>query len=583
MVRRLGDDEQPLLSDIESSSTLNDADDAPLAVDGDGGDNNDDDVGVPMSRRRVLVIMLSMWALIFLQSSNMSGITMLQSRIAEDLDADEHVTWFAGVYLIALSAVSPLFGRLATIFPPRNMILPVSLTVALGSGLTATAPSLSVFLAGRVVTGLGGAGVMTLSMVFVLALSSKKRRGLFLALANVGFTIGLSFGAVVFGAVVGWAGWRTIFWAQVPVALGGGVVLFASVPPQTKNDKKASAKGTWEKVKTIDYPGAALMCLTISLLLYALAGTVRPLVLTAALVALAGFVAWEYRWATDPVIPLHVLSSRSVLFSCFAQLIFVSARWTLLYYGPIFMLAVKGLSPSSAGSILIPTNFGYGGGGLLIGSLHIRRGGSFWLPSVAAYVLFCVTLVGVAAVAAGGGPQWVFVAAVFANGLATGGGMNYSFAHMLHVSAPSVHFITTSLLGTFRGFGGSFGTAIGGGYFLRLLADKMAREFARLDGGAELSPERRDLITRLAGRPGAVFAGDLTAAETEIARGAYADALARLWMMAAGLGVCAVLLQALCGWNEAGEGDGEQPATVSESEEEEAAAGLLAAEGARED
>ena len=52
---------------------------------------------------------------------------------------------------------------------------------------------------------------------------------------------------------------------------------------------------------------------------------------------------------------------------------------------------------------------------------------------------------------------WVLVLAVFLNGLATGGALNYTLAHLLHLSHKDTHYITTSLLGTFRGFGGSFG------------------------------------------------------------------------------------------------------------------------------
>ena len=74
-----------------------------------------------------------------------------------------------------------------------------------------------------------------------------------------------------------------------------------------------------------------------------------------------------------------VLKSRGALLSCLAQLGIMAARWMVLFYSPAYALAVRGWSPASAGSVLIPTNLGFAIGGILAGGLHIKRAGSFWL------------------------------------------------------------------------------------------------------------------------------------------------------------------------------------------------------------
>src|SRR5690554_3203389 len=137
----------------------------------------------------------------------MSGMTMTQSTIAHDLESYESAMWFTTAYLIAASSLSPLLGRLATIFPPRSLVPASSALLALGSLVCSRARTFSGFIAGRVLMGAGSAGIMTLAVVLVLALAGKKRRGTFIGLINVGFTIGLSFGAVVFGAVEPVVGW----------------------------------------------------------------------------------------------------------------------------------------------------------------------------------------------------------------------------------------------------------------------------------------------------------------------------------------------------------------------------------------
>lgn len=98
-------------------------------------------------------------------------------------------------------------GRLAGIFHPQALVPPIALLLAVGSFICAVANSFSMFIVGRVIAGMGAAGVLTLSIITVLELTSKKKRGLFIGLVNTGMTIGVSFGAVVYGAlnpVIGW-------------------------------------------------------------------------------------------------------------------------------------------------------------------------------------------------------------------------------------------------------------------------------------------------------------------------------------------------------------------------------------------
>ena len=134
--------------------------------------------------KRVACITLSMWALMFLQASNMSGISTIQSTIAADLDAYESAMWFTSSFLISASSVSPLVGRLAMIFSPGVMLLVASFLFALGTLITSQARSFAVFVMGRIIVGIGAGGVMTLSMILVIQLTSKRRRGLWIGLVN---------------------------------------------------------------------------------------------------------------------------------------------------------------------------------------------------------------------------------------------------------------------------------------------------------------------------------------------------------------------------------------------------------------
>ncbi|KAK3377848.1 major facilitator superfamily domain-containing protein [Podospora didyma] len=558
----VGEDTPLLRSETASSLTARDGSPAilpgrrqpvPVNLDSNGLEQ-------PLGRGQAVSIVLSLWALIFLQAANMSGISTTQSDIAADLNAYEYAMWFTSSYMITMSSVAPLMGRLAMIFSPGVMVLISSFFLSVGAFVTSQARTFVVFIIGRVLVGVGAGGIMTLSLILVIQLTSKRRRGLWIGITNAGFTIGVSTGAVVFGALLPVIGWRALFWVQSPIGILAGFGVFFSLPKLAMHSASKN-KTTREKLAGLDYAGAASLTLTIVLFLFGLSGKIQLLPIILSLFTLPIFLAVEHYVARDPIIPLSVLKDRGILFSCFSQLGFMASRWTVLFYAPVFVLAVRGLSPAVAGSVLIPTNLGFGLGGLVVGWLHIRRAGSFWLPSALSLILFGASLFALSFVSNAASPGGLYVLVVFVNGLCTGAALNYSLAHLLHLSHPDLHFITTGLLATFRGFAGSFGTAIGGGVFMRNLRDALTAGFIRLDGGSVLSEAREKLITVLIGSPAAVSDADfLTPPEREVAVAGYERALKVLYTAAALVCVLACVLQAGTGW---------APPPVTDEEEEE--------------
>lgn len=111
-----------------------------------------------------------------------------------------------------MASIAPLAGRLSQIFPPRACILASATTFALGVLFTSQAPSLSAFLTGRAVTGVGAAGILTGSIIIVLELTDSKRRGLFIGMVNTGFTFGIAMGAVAAGGLLPVVGWVSESW-----------------------------------------------------------------------------------------------------------------------------------------------------------------------------------------------------------------------------------------------------------------------------------------------------------------------------------------------------------------------------------
>ncbi|EHK26544.1 uncharacterized protein TRIVIDRAFT_52486 [Trichoderma virens Gv29-8] len=501
---------------------------------------------------RGVAVGFNLFVLIFIHSTNMSGLTMIQGPLANDLNAPTLAMWFTTSYLISMSSLTPLVGRLAAIFSPRAVVLPSIALFALGSLSASQARSFGAFLMGRIVMGAGAAGIVVMAVVFVIELTGKRSRGVMIGFVNAAFTMGVSVGAAVYGVLQPVVGWRPLFWFQTPLAVIAGTGLYLSLPdsmssPSTDQDGKATPLS--RKLASIDYLGAILLTLTIVLFLYSLAGDIHPVPLILSAFSLLAFVIAEFRLASNPIIPLSVLSSRGVLLSCIAQLGLLTARWSILFYTPVFMLAVRAAPAAAAGSVLIATNLGFSLGGLAIGWLHIRRAGSYYSAQLLSLASVTLTIAFLAAISRPNTPSFIFVAIVCLNGIATGISLNYALVHLLHLSHPSTEYVTTSLLATFRGFGGSFGTSLGGGIFYRVLRDRLVDGFLALDGTPELGSARRKLVDRLLGSPDLVWHGDVLAPrERHVAVDGYADAIKAVWQAAAVLALLVIAAQAAAGW-----------------------------------
>ncbi|KAF7870518.1 hypothetical protein EAF04_004262 [Stromatinia cepivora] len=555
------DEQSSLLGDRRRRDCVDGDDHDDVSTGQSGGEDDisnvddiEDKANQQVGKLRAILISISVFGLIFLQATNMSGISTTQSKIAEDLDSFTEASWFTSTYLIAMSSISPVAARLAQIFSPRNCILTAALLFAIGGIVTSQATDLKTFLMGRAISGIGGAGIMTISLILILELTSKKRRGIFIGLTNSGFTLGVSLGAVVWGALLPVVGWRSLFLFQSPLAVLSGIGIYFSIPKSfTSGHKSVDGETITSKLAKIDYLGSLFLITTIILFLYGLSSPkVEWLPILFSILTLILFLYIELKIATDPIIPISVLKSRGALLSCISQLGIMSARWSILFYAPVYAISIRGWSPASAGSILIPTNVGFALGGIIAGAFHIKRAGSFWLPCIISLTLFSTTLIFFSQFSLPNTPVPLFILLALTNGLCIGAAVNYTLAHLLHLTPPSTHFISTSLITTFRGFAGSFGSAIGGGAFIRVLKTGLEDGFTR-NGGME---GREELVRKLLGSPALV--DTLAGVERSVAVQAYVSGFRALWGGAAVVAFLMVGVQAAAGWEGYGYSKGEE-------------------------
>jgi MFS family permease len=492
---------------------------------------------------------MSVWLLIFIMTTNVSLITTIQSPIAVDLGASSEVSWFTSAYLIAITSITPVAGRLCTIFTSRVYLLASIVIQACGLLATSQARSLGAFLVGRAVTGVGSAAVTPVAFILVAALTTPRRRGLFFGCINTGYTTGVACGAIIAGALEPVVGWRAVFWLQIPFTLCAAILAFfairkpqasvAAVGPEQGRQKEPSLA---KKLSEIDYFGVLTIVVSVVLLLYSLSSPqimVTPIVLSVASLVL--FVLVEAKWAEQPIVPVSVLRSRGNILTGVATVGVMCARWGVLFYTPTYVLTLRGWSPASAGLTLIPTNLGFGLGGLLAGGLHIRRTGSFYAACVVTFVLFSLSMFTMSWISTPASNIYLYVAILFLNGFFVGCLLNYSLAHVLHLTAPATHVIVIPLNAMFRSLSGSFGSSISGGLFLRTLQSTLKHEYA-----ARGVTNKEPLIRQLVGTP--ILVQRLHGLDREVALIGYETALKTLYLAGGCLVVVMLLVQAGVGW-----------------------------------
>jgi MFS family permease len=158
--------------------------------------------------------------------------------------------------------------------------------------------------------------------------------------------IGLSIGPFVGGVLVEQLGWRSIFWATVPI----GLVAAAAITWGLRAEW-AEARG-----EAFDWLGSALYGAALLALMLGFSRLLTPLgvgLLVAGLLGMAGFVALEMK-ARDPVLNVRLFQRNHVFaFSNLAALINYSATSAVGFLLSLYLQSIKSLTPQQAGLVLL--------------------------------------------------------------------------------------------------------------------------------------------------------------------------------------------------------------------------------------
>lgn len=451
----------------------------------------------------------------------------LATPISDSFNSFTLLSWLASSYLIANAALQPLSGRLTDIFGRRTGLVFSNIFFGLGNLICGIAQSEAVMIVGRVVAGIGGGGLMTISTFVASDLIPLRKRGLFQGFGNVAYGLGAGLGGIYGGWINDTRGWRLAFLIQVPFVIISGTLVFFSVNIPVK-EKSVS------RIKRIDFLGALTLVASLVLLLLGLnsGGNIvpwtHPLVLTTlplSIVFLLLFVYVEDKIAAEPIIPVRLLLHRTVACACLANWFITMAIFSLLYYGPIYF-QVLGMSASGAGARLIPTSLGASIGSVGTG-LIMRATGKYYILNIA------ISLILIASFALGAATMDRYLAAwppflYFAmGGIGYGGMLTITLLALIAAVDHEHQAVITSASYAFRSTGSTIGITIASAAFQNVLKAQLWTRFGDSPDAGEIISKIRDSVNYINHLPPGWYDGVI---------GSYMGAFRVVWVL--NLGIC---------------------------------------------
>jgi EmrB/QacA subfamily drug resistance transporter len=434
-----------------------------------------------ITRRQRKLILLGVLVGMLVAAINQTTVTTVLPTIAAELHGLDLYTWVFTASMLASSVAVPVFGKLSDMYGRRMLyITGVSIFIA-GAVGCAVAQSMEQLIAARAVQGIGMGAIMPLAMAIIADVVPAKERGKWQGLMGAVFGLATVLGPLAGGWISDAFGWRWIFWVNLPL----GLLALATIVTQMHLPFVA-------RRARIDWLGAITFGAGLSLLLLALneGGSSHPWGSTRIIAMLVGsgallvaFVVVE-RHAADPMIPLGLLRDRNVAATSIAGLAIGAGMFAAIFYVPLFMQAVIGVSSADSGLALVP---------LMIGLITTSTLGGFLVTKTGRYKL--LTSAGPVIGAVG---LWLMhemsadttIADAAWRMLIVGAGIGLTMQNLVLIAQNSVHArdtgVITSLLTLTRSAGGTIGIAILGTLFANQLQDNIGDRLTPLGGAAQL-------------------------------------------------------------------------------------------------
>ncbi len=416
----------------------------------------------PVDHAAVRSIVAGIMLAMFLSALEQTIVAPALPAIGRSLGGIDELSWVVTAYLLAVTATTPLFGKLSDIYGRRVVLLWAIGIFICGSIVCALAPTIWMLIFARGLQGIGGGGLLPIAQTIIADLLSPQERPIVQGRTSIMFMSASILGPVLGGFFTDQLHWSLIFWINLPL---GAVALVMSERALRQLPRN-------ERPHQLDIVGAALMVGAGISLMLALAwgGTHYPwrspiiVTLLAGSALLWGLFAARLLTAREPFIPLTILRGRVTSTITCAAFFGVGTIIGITIYTPLYCETVLGLSASSSGLALIAFMAGTVVGSLTAARLMVRLEHYMRVPLLA--LAFAVLALGALAVDPVNQSITRLVLLLFVLGCGVGPMYPMSTIVMQNAVKPHQLGTATGTLNFFRTLGGAIIVAVFGAIVL---------------------------------------------------------------------------------------------------------------------
>ncbi len=468
---------------------------------------------------RIGVVFTGLVLVMLLAALDSTIVATALPTIVGELGGLEHISWIVSAYLLAQTAVTPLYGKLGDLFGRKRILQTAVVLFLLGSALCGLAGSMTALIAFRAVQGLGAGGLIVLTQAVIGDIVPPRERGRYQGIFGGVFGLSSVAGPLLGGLIVEHVSWRWVFYVNLPIGLVALVVLAVTLPATASRGRPA-----------IDYLGAGLLTSGLSgiVLVTSLGGTTwawgsAAVVIVGALgvAAVAAFLLVERR-AREPVLPPALWRERVFAVASALSLIVGFALFGAVTFLPLYFQTVNAASPTGAGLRLLPMMLGVLVTSIGSGQAISRIGRYKAFPVVGTLVMAC----GLYLLSHLGVGTSTALASLYL--LVLGLGLGLVMQVLILAVQNAVPYVVlgaaTSGVTLMRGIGGSVGTAAFGSLFTNKLTGQLT--------GGGLPPELEKLLSG-GGRLTGAMVEQLPAGARTAYQQAYVNALSPVFRVAA--------------------------------------------------
>ncbi|KAI9453901.1 vacuolar amino acid permease [Lactarius psammicola] len=325
-------------------------------------------------------ILAGIWVATFLTAINATLVATLLPSISSEFQKSNQASWLGTSYLLSICTFTPLYGRLCDVMGRRGANQTAVILLALGTLACGLSSNMSVLIAARFFSGMGGGGIMTTATIITSDMYSLRSRGLAQGVASVFNGLGMGLGGPLGGLISDRFGWRWAFLIQLPLFFISFLLTSVFLRYTTPGEGKSSK----EVLKRIDYGGSVTLLVSVlSFLVFLSAryndeqpweapGVIFPLAL--AVISLFAFVVVELCVAREPVLAPFLLKQKLPVLNGLSTFFVANCTFTIIYFFPMWFQTVAMTSASTAGLHLLPNSVSMSCGSMFAGWMMHRTG-----------------------------------------------------------------------------------------------------------------------------------------------------------------------------------------------------------------